>query len=132
MATVISDKERREVARRLRGLNGNAMHVRRVYEAEGFSISCDDQADYYQTCDAITGYLPAEHMHPVDYEELHNRLADLIEPTCDRDALLALSDEMTRKTGNWDVSVDDIPYVIAGYLPAYAERIRRALGVEDG
>ena len=80
----ISDEERREVARRLRGLNGNAMHVRRVYEAEGISISCDDQADYYQTCDAITGYLPAEHMHLVDYEELHNRLADLIEPEPER------------------------------------------------
>lgn len=77
---MISDDYRREVARKLRGLNDNVLHVRRVYESEGFSIFCDDQADYYQICDAVAGYLPAEHMHPCDYEELHDRLADLIEP----------------------------------------------------
>ena len=89
--TACTDDERREVARRLRGLNGNVSHVRRVYEDEGSSILCDDQADYYQICHAVAGYLPAEHMHPCDYEELHARLADLIEPSCDRDALLALA-----------------------------------------
>lgn len=94
---MLSDEERREVARRLRGLNGNMRHVRRVYEAEGLSIFCEDQADYYQICDAVAGYLPAEHMHPCDYEELHERLADLIEPSCDREALLALADEMEQK-----------------------------------
>lgn len=77
---MVTDDERREVARRLRGLNGNISHVRRVYEAEGIYTFCDDQADYYQICYAIAGYLPAEHMHPCDYEELHDRLADLIEP----------------------------------------------------
>lgn len=79
---MIRDEERREIARRLRGLNGNMRHVRRVYEAEGLSIFCEDQADYYQICDAVAGYLPAEHMHPCDYEELHERLADLIDPEC--------------------------------------------------
>ena len=79
---MISDDERREVAERLRGLNGNVSHVRRVYEAEGLSIFCEDQADYYQICDTVTGYLPAEHMHPCDYDEFHARLADLIDPTC--------------------------------------------------
>ena len=76
-----TDDERREVAKRLRGLNDNILHVRRVYEAEGISILCDDQADYYQICDMVTGYLPAEHMHPCDYKEVHDRLADLIEPS---------------------------------------------------
>lgn len=76
----VTDDERRRVAAELRGLNGNVSHVRRVYEDEGFSILCDDQADYYQICHAVAGYLPAEHMHPCDYEELHARLADLIEP----------------------------------------------------
>ena len=76
-----TDDERREVAERLRGLNDNISHVRRVYEAEGISILCDDQADYYQICHMVTGYLPAEHMHPCDYKEMHDRLADLIEPS---------------------------------------------------
>ena len=78
--TARTDDERRRVAAELRGLNGNVSHVRRVYEDEGSSILCDDQADYYQICHAVAGYLPAEHMHPCDYEELHARLADLIEP----------------------------------------------------
>lgn len=77
----MTDDERREVAKRLRGLNDNISHVRRVYEAEGLSILCDDQADYYQIYDMVTGYLPAEHMHPCDYKEVHDRLADLIEPS---------------------------------------------------
>ena len=75
-----TDDERREVAESLRGLNDNISHVRRVYEDEGISILCDDQADYYQICHMVTGYLPAEHMHPCDYKEMHDRLADPIEP----------------------------------------------------
>lgn len=118
-----TDDERRRVAAELRGLNGNVSHVRRVYEDEGFSIFCDDQADYYQICHAVAGYLPAEHMHPCDYEELHARLADLIEPSCDRDALLALADEMdhTDSEVGW---TDDA-------MPHFARRIREALGVSD-
>ena len=113
-----TDDERREVAERLRGLNGNVSHVRRVYEAEGLSVFCDDQADYYQICDAVAGYLPAEHMHPCDYEELHDCLADLIDPDtttdttkspelttkCDRDALLGLA--RWAKSNAWYFALD--------------------------
>lgn len=148
---MISDNERREVAERLRGLNGNVSHVRRVYEAEGLSIFCEDQADYYQICDAVTGYLPAEHMHPCDYDELHARLADLIDPSepkvkcvaevkvdgerleqlvhdaaveltgIDRDALLALADEMESGPSG---------YTSRLWFIRAASRIREALGVE--
>ena len=121
----MSDDERREVAERLRELNGNVSHVRRVYEDEGFSILCDDQADYYQICHAVAGYLPAEHMHPCDYEELHARLADLIEPSCDRDALLALADEMEIDGAG---ALDDGDWC-KPLLVEYARRIREALGV---
>ena len=139
---MVTDEERHEVAERLRGLNGNVSHVRRVYEAEGLSIFCDDQADYYQICDAVAGYLPAEHMHPCDYEELHARLADLIDPDCeegryegvhtarpvDRGALLALAEEM-QGYADGAASGDGFPYVNAGSLWSYADRIREALGV---
>ena len=149
---MISDNERREVAERLRGLNGNVSHVRRVYEAEGLSIFCEDQADYYQICDAVTGYLPAEHMHPCDYDELHARLADLIDPSepkvkcvaevkddgerleqlvhdaaveltgIDRDARLALADELC----------DGYPYGLShGGLEQLARQIREACGVVE-
>ena len=112
------------MAAALRGLTSNVHELRKSYESEGFSILCNDQADYYQICMAVCGYLPPEHMHPCDYAELHARLADLIEPSepkvkcvaevkvdgerleklahdaaveltgIDRDALLALADEM--------------------------------------
>ena len=47
-------------------------------------------------------------------------------------ALLELADAMEEKADDWDVSQDDVPLVHAGYLTAYAERIRKALGVSDG
>ena len=152
-----TDDERREVAERLRGLNDNISHVRRVYEAEGISILCDDQADYYQICHMVTGYLPAEHMHPCDYKEMHDRLADLIEPSdsvkcvaevkvdgerleklvheavveyagVDREALLGLAEEMT-----WcyegAASAEGDGTVGAWAVMQYADRIREALGV---
>ena len=54
---------------------------------------------------------------------LANRLADLIEPSYDRDAQLALADEMERRApnalhGGWRDSLRD-----------YARRIREACGV---
>lgn len=143
---MVTDEERREVAGRLCGLNGNISHVRRVYEAEGLSIFCDDQADYYQICDVVTGYLPAEHMHPCDYEELHARLADLIDPgesgqnpdknrdtvqiespavqkapECDREALLAIAQSMMVRH-SW-LSASD-----AARARRIAARIREACG----
>lgn len=151
---MVSDDERREVARRLRGLNGNMWHVRRVYEAAGFSIFCEDQADYYQICDAVAGYLPAEHMHPCDYEELHDRLADLIDPDCeegrysvartvrpvDRDTLLELASTCDSvgdmyaaahlEAANDELS--DLLRKIAELERKTARIIRKAIGVDDG
>ena len=121
--TACTDDERRRVAAELRGLNGNVSHVRRVYEDEGSSILCDDQADYYQICHAVAGYLPAEHMHPCDYEELHARIANLIEPSCDREALLALAEDVD---GAADDSGGFEP--LAGMLRDIARRIREACG----
>ena len=138
---MVSDDERREVAERLRELNGNVSHVRRVYEDEGFSILCDDQADYYQICHAVAGYLPAEHMHPCDYEELHARLADLIEPSdhigdsdkmVDRDALLELADALGDgfgMTGSPSAAQLKVLADINVELREYARIIREALGV---
>ena len=129
---VVSDDERRRVAEGLRGLNGNISHVRRVYEDEGFSILCNDQADYYQICHAVAGYLPAEHMHPCDYDELHDLLADLIEPSCDRDALLALADEIEYGASSDDGEYHDLPATMVAAVARkqmeYARRIREACG----
>ena len=56
------------------------------WEKDGLFInnSVSDEGDYSQIHDAVFGYFPAEYMHPGDYEELHERLADLIDcPTCE-------------------------------------------------
>ena len=127
-----TDDERRRVAAALRGLTSNVYGLRKSYESEGFSILCEEQADYYQMCKVACGYLPPEHMHPCDYEELHSRLADLIEPgdmshgcrdtvACDRDALLALADEIEDNDVTYCVSTQ---YV----LDSYARRIRECCG----
>ena len=51
----------------------------------------------------------------------------------DRDALLELADVMEGKADDFDATVGDVPVVRAGYLTAYAERIREACGeVEHG
>ena len=68
------------------------------------------------------------------YSEVASRLADLIEPASpmsrhdagdvDRDALLALADEMRRLEGS-----AEHPYVAKTYLHRYSSRIREACGV---
>ena len=128
---MISDDERREVAKRLRELPTDMYEVEELWEMKGLDTCCKDQTDYYLIHFALFGCFPADHMHPCDYEELHMRLADLIEPDeprvkcvaevkvdgerleqlvhdaaveltgIDRDALLALADEMESLCGPW-------------------------------
>lgn len=65
-------------------------------------------------------------------EVLRFRVADVefvAKPTCDRDALLALADEMQKQANSallWNLRFMDVQYLIY-----YARRIRRALGVES-
>lgn len=82
---MISNDERREVAARLRELPSDTYEASKEWVMEGLFIdaSIGDEADYSQIHNAVFGCFPAEHMHPGDYEELHERLADLIDrPTC--------------------------------------------------
>lgn len=76
--------ERREVARRLRELPTSVGEAIAELESEGLFIEADlhDEADYSQIHNVVLGCFPAEHMHPCDYEELHERLADIIDPSC--------------------------------------------------
>lgn len=84
---MISDKERREVAERLRALPIDTYAAINEWEKGGLFIdeNLSDEADYSQIHGAVLGCFPAEHMHPIDYKELHERLADLIDrPTTTR------------------------------------------------
>lgn len=82
---MINDDERREVAERLRELPYDTYAALKEWEDDGLFIeaSIGDEADYSQIHNAVIGCFPAEHMHLGDYEELHERLADLIDrKTC--------------------------------------------------
>lgn len=82
---MITDEERREIAQKLRELPIDMYSTIDEWEKDGLFInnSVSDEGDYSQIHDAVFGYFPAEYMHPGDYEELHERLADLIDrPMC--------------------------------------------------
>lgn len=79
-----TNEERREVATMLRELPADVCEVEGQWGTEGIVTECHDQTDYYMIHHALLGCLPAEHMHPCDYGELHARLADLIEPEPER------------------------------------------------
>ena len=75
-----TDEERRKIAAELRELPIDMYEVKERWETEGLDTLCEEQTDYYLIHHAVSGCFPAEHMHLCDYEELHDRLADLIEP----------------------------------------------------
>jgi hypothetical protein len=104
-----TDTERREVARRLRECRG------------GWS-----SGECYYTIIHALG-LP-DTSREDGGAALYARLADLIEPSCDREALLALADEMGHpiKQAVWNQTAG----VRREHIMAeYARRIREALGV---
>lgn len=102
-----TDTERREVARRLRGLHlggGSKDLIERTLS------------------DAIGAWRKSG----MSWDFITERLADLIEPSCDREALLALADDVD---GAADDSGGFEP--LAGMLRDIARRIREALGVSE-
>lgn len=80
-----NSNERTEVARKLRALPDDVYAALDEWEREGLIIETNrsDEADYSQIHNALFGCFPPDSMHPCDYEELHNRLADLIDPVCE-------------------------------------------------
>lgn len=80
---MITDDERREVAQKLRGLPIDMYSTIDEWEKDGLFInsSVSDEGDYSQIHDAVFGCFPAEYMNLGDCEELHERLADLIDRT---------------------------------------------------
>lgn len=75
-----TNEERREVAAKLRELPIDMYEVKERWEPKGLDTCCEEQTDYYLIHFALFGCFPADNMHLCDYEELHDRLADLIEP----------------------------------------------------
>lgn len=82
--TAPTSDERREVAERIRALPSDIYSTIKGWEKDCLFIDATlcDEADYSQIHNAVFGCFPAEYMHPGDCDELHERLADLIDPTC--------------------------------------------------
>ena len=113
---MISDTERREVAQRLREVEGYAIPDRRV-------------ADHPITGEVIAAAV----MYDLpDVKGLLDRLADLIEPSCDRDALMALAEDVDEAAA-MAVVMDgsEGTKLLAELLLDIAHRIREALGVSQ-
>ena len=143
---MISDDERREVARRLREVN--------PYRNRSYTIPYHRYIPAVEYLSELAGALGYSPKNDVSRLEFQNRLADLIEPSepkvkcvaevkvdgeqleklvhdaaveltgIDRDALLALADEMQGNDVTYCVSTQ---YV----LDSYADRIREACNVVD-
>ena len=100
----------------------------RLRELAGRKVPCD--IDCY-LAEAVMGHDFCETLCDGCLSTVLARLADLIEPSCDREALLALADEMYRDGkmqrerqkagGHWFVDGLDVM--------EYARRIREACGV---
>lgn len=144
---MISDDERREVARRLREVN--------PYRNHSYTIPYHRYIPAVEYLSELAGALGYSPKNDVSRLEFQNRLADLIEPSepkvecvaevkvdgeqleklvhdaaveltgIDRDALLALADDVD---GAADDSGDFEP--LAGIFRDIARRIREALGGE--
>lgn len=99
MSKMPTNEERREVSKKIRELTEDVWSLAKEWEEEGIFTNGQDQADYYQIHFAIFGTLPADHMHPCDYDELHKRLADLIEPEPERTCEILHDDNLSEQYG---------------------------------
>lgn len=103
---MVTDNERREVARRLRAHTMNS-YINPLCAFEHMVIGkCDGDCTYDLEKDCE--------------ENICKRLADLIETSCDRDALLALAEEMENVRSG---------YTAKAWFTFNARRIREACGV---
>ena len=104
---MISDEERRKIAARLR-------KIKDTREGCGHELCCDLWNAIFDS-----GYRCTALCDECEVSVLDD-VADLIEPSVDRDALLELADEMYELCGPWHDCGEH-----------YARRIREALGVES-
>lgn len=96
-----TDTERREVARRLRKASGLTEF------AEVLGFNWNDDSDWA-------------------WKDVADLVADLIEPSCDRDALLALAGELkdsVKYLNDWQR-----PFLNAREVRSMAQRIRESIG----
>jgi len=80
----IGDDGRREAAKKPRESPSDVYEVEGQWKTEGIGTDCHGRTDCYLIHGVPPECLPAEHMHPCDYGELHARLAEPIGPEPER------------------------------------------------
>ena len=115
-----SDTERRDVARRLREVN--------PYRNQSYTVPYNRYTRPAEYLSELAGALGFSSENDVSRLEFQSRLADLIEPSCDRDALLALAEELdglglTGFSSGWSSGSVNVG--------SFARRIRKALVVSN-
>lgn len=129
---MVTDEERREVARRLKSILG-----------------LDYCKDPRYAVELASDAIGASHSNGYSWDKMLDRIADLIEPplqcpyydsrkhwcsiydvpTIGRDALLVLADEIDRKSNDGTVNPDPMKPIASSLdLFGYARRIREAVG----
>lgn len=126
-----TDEERREVARRLRKNTGKGMQLIlnvafSAFEFTGCSertLNADEAA--LKLADLIEPPLQCPHYHSDrHYCSIHEDIQPI-----DREALLALADEIDRKSNDGTVNPDPMKPIASSLdLFGYARRIREAVG----
>lgn len=122
---MVTNDERREVAAKLRELGGHVYHPDNVYELLAYALGVDDfegtdelflrLADLIEPSEPEVKYVAEVKVDGWRIEELaHDAAVELT--GIDRDALLALADEMTVEKGD---------------IWGWSSRIRKALGVDE-
>lgn len=126
---MISDEERREVARRLQ----EAIGLHEFAEVLGFDWTDDSDWGWEDVSNLVADLIePSERAcYYYDAETNHCRCYDT--RLVDREALLALADEMDRDGKmQWERQKAGEHWFIDGLdVREYARRIREALGVQD-
>lgn len=130
---MVTNNERRAVAARLRELPTDMYEVEELWEMKGLDTCCKDQTDYYLIHFVLFGCFPADYMHPCDYEELHMRLAYLIEPEPERTCRNVGGEEWGFKCSECGGHTHGSPFHAPdSERDEVARRMSELFGIEDG
>ena len=134
---MVTDDERRRVAEMLRSLAGGYVTIGEMEDALGICMSSPiidlerDARDLHRLADLIEPSIPAD-PGEAGLACVDAFIREHTEKPVDRDALLALADEIHWLVENQEIRFFHVVQVHEFTLATIERRIRKALGVTDG